>query len=640
MGWYWEKRGDNEFTPPQITTIFQGWEEPKAGLFSGSEVPVQTEVFVREIIQNFIDASREEFSPDVTPKLTFRFLELKGADAKRVADELGLKDIPGHYAQLSDQSKSQLRIPDSSVLQGQLSSIRLLVATEFGTSGMFGQWERSSTVKDAQGREIRNKMRDAMLASVRDASAGKGLGSFGEGKKAVIAVSAPRTIFAYTCFDPDTSADGVYSRFLGALYWENHNLDNTKYAGLALLGKDVGAEARPVPFSDHEADDLVRAINIPGLAPRIQGGNLDTGTTLVFLDPVATASQVAESIARNWWPLIIDGEAEFEVLDEAGHAVPIEIPDELEPFVEAYSQQDKVEVTNWENADGPAYLCETLTTPKLGPSARLSLAIDLRPGVGFSRSNPEKNWSLVALIRNGMIVKYQHVPRSQSDHAPFVRGVLEVNSREHSESEATLRKIEPPLHNNWPIEKEGVDSETVKHSREISNRLRKTVEEFKKRYSTNIPDSDQDLPIFRELLGVAEGSTVIDPGPIQPLFKSPVSLLNNSVDLVDGSKSGTRVVNSSRKIALRKGLDFDELGVVIEIGWEVDEGGVWTDVTDKMLGPIINSPANFDASNSSRNVFVGSLTTSEVVFEWTTNDFSELWTLRPFMKVTQTGDSE
>jgi hypothetical protein len=203
-----------------------------------------------------------------------------------------------------------------------------------------------------------------------------------------------------------------------------------------------------------------------------------------------------------------------------------------------------------------------------------------------------------------------------------------------------LRKIEPPLHNNWPIEKEGVDSETVKHSREISNRLRKTVEEFKKRYSTNIPDSDQDLPIFRELLGVAEGSTVIDPDPIPPPFKSPVTLLNNSVNLVDGSKSGTRVVNSSRKIALRKGLEFDELGVVIEIGWEVDEGGVWTDVTDKMLGPIIHSPANFDSSSSSRNVFVGSLTTSEVVFEWNTNDFSELWTLRPFMKVTKTGVSE
>lgn len=635
MSWYWEKRGDNEFTPPQITTIFQGWEEPKAGLFGESDVPVQTEVFVREVVQNFVDASREDFAPGVQPKLTLRFLELEGPDAQRVVERLALEDIPEHYGQLSEQSKSQLRIPDSTVLSGDLKKVRLLVATEYGTSGMFGQWERSSAVKDDQGRLIRNKMRDAMLASVRDASAGKGLGSFGEGKKAVIAISAPRTIFAYTCFDPNSSSDGVYSRFLGALYWENHNLENTKYAGLALLGKSVEGSFRPVPFTDEEADELVRSLDIPGLEPRMQDGKLDTGTTLLFLDPVATAGQVAESIARNWWPLIIDNEAEFEVIDEAGNFIEIEIPEALEPFVSAYSKSENIEVADWMIAEGPAYFCDTITTPKFGPSARISLGIDLRPGVGFSRANPEKNWSLVALIRNGMIVKYQHVPKSQSDHAPFVRGVLEVNSKSHLESEAALRKIEPPLHNNWPTEKEGMDLETIKHSRDISNRLRKAVEDFKKRYSTNIPDSDQDLPIFRELLGVSEGSTVIKP-IVNPLQRSPVSLLNNNVELLDGTEEGTRVVSSSRKIALRKGLPFDQLDVQIEIGWEVDEGGVWTDVTDKLLGPAIKAPAGFTATDMSNNTFTGTLTTAEIVFDWNTNDFAELWTLRPFMKVTAT----
>ena len=88
MKWYWEKRGDNEFTPPQISTIFQGWEDPKAGLFSESKVPVQTEVFVREVVQNFIDASREDFSPGLKPKLTFRFVELEGEAATRVKEQL------------------------------------------------------------------------------------------------------------------------------------------------------------------------------------------------------------------------------------------------------------------------------------------------------------------------------------------------------------------------------------------------------------------------------------------------------------------------------------------------------------------------------------------------------------------------
>lgn len=636
MKWYWEKRGDNEFTPPQISTIFQGWEDPKAGLFSESKVPVQTEVFVREVVQNFIDASREEYAPSGTPKLTFRFLELEGEDAKRVRDQLGLEEIPAHYNDISPESKASFRISDGDVLNGKLDKIRILVATEFGTSGMFGQWERSSAVRDSKGQLIRNKMRDAMLSSVRDASAGKGLGSFGEGKKAVIAISAARTIFAYTCFDPDSSADNVYSRFLGALYWENHHVENTKYAGLALLGEQLAGQTRPSPFTDNQADQIVTALQLPGVESRRSGNQLRTGTTMIFLDPLATPEHISEAIARNWWPLILDNQAEFEVIDYSGVSLPIEFPDEIQPFMDVYQQQHNVEVPNWESAEGAAYLCETLKSAALGDSARMCLAIDLRPGLGFSRSNPEKNWSLVALIRNGMIVRYQHVPKSQSDHAPFVRGVMVVNSSEHAKSEAALRKIEPPLHNNWPTEKEGVDSETVKHSRDIWSQLKKKVEDFKKKYSTNIPDSDQDLPLFRELLGITGGG--VTPPPPPPKIKSKVSLLNEVASLEEGDTPGTRIVKSTRKISLRRfeDMDYDHLEVQIEIGWEIAEEGGWIESTVQFLDQVLQVPEGFAAVKGERNKFAGILTLSEAAFSWTSKPYSELWTLRPYMKVVET----
>ena len=635
MKWYWEKRGDNEFTPPQISTIFQGWEDPKAGLFSESKVPVQTEVFVREVVQNFIDASREDFSPGLKPKLTFRFVELEGEAATRVKEQLGLAEIPAHYNDISPESKASFRISDGDVLKGKLDKIRLLVATEFGTSGMFGQWERSSAVRDSNGQLIRHKMRDAMLASVRDASAGKGLGSFGEGKKAVIAISATRTIFAYTCFKPESSADNVYSRFLGALYWENHHVDNTKYAGLALLGDELQGQTRPSPFTDNKADQIVTALQLPGVESRKSGDQLNTGTTMIFLDPLASPEHISEAIARNWWPLILDGEAEFEVIDYAGKSVPIAFTEEIKPFIDAYLQSDSFEVDDWETATGAAYLCETLKTTTLGDSARLSLAIDLRAGLGFSRSNPEKNWSLVALIRNGMIVRYQHVPKSQSDHAPFVRGVVDVNSAQHEKSEAALRKIEPPLHNNWPTNKEGVDSETAKHSREIWQLLSKQVEEFKKKYSTNIPDSDQDLPLFRELLGISGGG--VTPPITPPKPKSKVSLLNETALLQEGSEPGTRFVKSSRKLALRKTSDrtYDELEVEIEIGWEVGEEDSWIEATDQLFDQVLQLPEGFEPVGQAVNRFKGVLTADEVVFTWTSKQYSQLWTLRPYMKVTE-----
>lgn len=635
MKWYWEKRSDNEFTPPQISTIFQGWEDPKAGLFGESKVPVQTEVFVREVVQNFIDASREDFSPGVKPKLTFRFVELEGEAATRVTSQLGLQEIPDHYGRLSPDSKANFRISEGNVLNGKLQKIRLLIATEYGTSGMYGQWERSSEVKDSNGREIRNKMRDAMLSSVRDASAGKGLGSFGEGKKAVIAISATRTIFAYTCFKPESSADNVYSRFLGALYWENHHVDNTKYAGLALLGKELPGQTRPSPFVDSEADNFVTSLGLAGVESRKKADGLNTGTTLIFLDPLASPEHISEAIARNWWPLMLDGEAEFEVIDYSGRNIPIEFSSEIEPFIRAYQQLESVEVDSWEVAEDAAFLCEPMTLTTLGKSARLSLAIDLRPGLGFSRSNPEKNWSLVALIRNGMIVRYQHVPKSQSDHAPFVRGIVEVNTSDHEKSEAALRKIEPPLHNNWPTDKEGVDSETVKHSREIWNYLKNRVEEFKKRYSTNIPDSDQDLPLFRELLGITGGG--VTPPPPPPRSKSKVSLLNESATLEEGSSPGTRFVESTRKIALRKDLSsgIDELEVEVEIGWEVGEEDNWIEGTSQFLSEVMQVPLGFTSVAGKSNVFRGVLTTSEAVFTWKSAEYSQLWTLRPFMKVSE-----
>lgn len=636
MSWYWEKRGDNEFTPPQITTIFQGWEDPKAGLFSEKPVPDQTEIFVREVVQNFVDASREEFSPGGKPKLTFRFVELAGDEAARVVKILSINDIADHYGQLSADAKSQLRIPDSATLAGKLSTVKLLIATEQGTSGMFGQWERSSTVKDQSGRVIRNKMRDAMLSSVRDASAGKGLGSFGEGKKAVIAVSAPRTIFAYTCFDPSSSADNVYSRFLGALYWENHNLDNTKYAGLALLGKRSDENSRPEPFVDAEADSLVDSLHLPGLQSRKHGGQLETGTTLMFLDPSAKPEQIVEALARNWWPMMINDQVEFEVIDTRGEIIPILLPTELKPFIDAYQAQQTVAVADWETAGGPAFQCDTIKTEKFGASARLSLSVDLRPGIGFSRSNPEKNWSLVALIRDGMIVRYQHVPKSQSDNAPFVRGVLEVTSADHPGSEAALRKIEPPLHNDWPTTKEDVDSATVKHSREIWNHLKKAVEGLKKNYSTNIPDSDQDLPLFRELLGISGGSTVTPPVP-PPIPKSPFSMLNDESSLEDGGAPGTRIAKSSRKLCLRKGSDIDELEITVQLGWEVSEDGSWRDVTDQLFGDEVSYPSEFKSVGGARNMFTGTLGPVELKFSWTTKDYRELWTLRPVMTVVELG---
>ena len=46
---------------------------------------------------------------------------------------------------------------------------------------------------------------------------------------------------------------------------------------------------------------------------------------------------------------------------------------------------------------------------------------------GWSYEAPETNASLVALVRNDMVIAYQHFPLKQRSKVPFVRGVFLVD---------------------------------------------------------------------------------------------------------------------------------------------------------------------------------------------------------------------
>ena len=632
MNWYWELRSDTEYTPPNLSTILAGWEEPKAGLFSKAPVPDQTEIFVRELVQNFVDASREMYSPGTKPKLTFRFLSLSGHDAQRVRKILALRDISEHYKDLSDESKGQLRLAKNSIAD-DAETFRVLIVTETGTSGMYGQWKRSDETEDGQGRQIKNKMRDALISNVRDAtSAGKGLGSYGEGKKAVIGISIPRTILTYTCFLPESSQDGVYSRFLGSLYWENHIKEKRKFSGLALFGKDVPGASRPEPFTDSEADELVRSLQLPGLEVRKTSKGLDTGTTMVFFEPAASPEDIAVSIARNWWPLIVSSTADFEVFNENGESIPVKIPQELDPFVHAYQAKESVTIKDWEVASTPAYMCQTLKTTTDKNAGRVVLGIDLRPGVGFSHANPETNWSLVALIRDGMLITYQHFPRSSKDHIPFVRGIVDVSSELNKESERLLRKIEPPLHNSWSENRgTGMDAETTKHAREVMSVIKDLVIEFKKAHEKNLPEVEQDLPLFRDLLGIKGGSVIESaPGPVTS--RSIFSMLNDEARVEEGDLQGTRFAVASRSASLVAKAKVDQALVRVTLGWEIEEDGAWVEASEDLGIEVLQIPGTF-SSTKDANTFMGELTKVPLEFSWRTREYGDLWTLRPYMSI-------
>jgi hypothetical protein len=636
MKWYWEPRSNNEYNPPQIATFLEGWDVAKGDL--ESTIDPAAEVFVREIIQNFVDASRDfrgKAEIVAKPKLTFRFLEYFGEQAIDLANRLGLAEVRNHFDSIAN--KSDMRLPDSLLLQPGKNppSIRLLVVTESGTSGMYGHWDRSQQFHDANGQEIQHKMRDALLATVRG-SAGSGLGSFGEGKKAVIGISRIRTLFAYTCFDKSTSENSVSRRFMGGTYWQNHTSNNTNFSGFAMVGGAPSAgESRPRPFEDKEADGCVAKLNLPGLDRRNGADAGDFGTTLVFLDPNTNADDVAESIGRNWWPLIEAGTHSFEIFNEAGDYLEPKISEPLKPFIEIFRSAESNSVIDWANANGEvAVKIQDLVSEKIGGKSVgiLKLGIDLQPAVGWSRANPESNWSIVALVRDGMLIAYQQFPLASRMPAPFVRGVFVVDSQVNSDAATLLRRTEPPLHNKWKRAGQEIETKARALASQVYSEIRKNVDEFRQEHIATSARLENELSIFRDNFALSGSRRIVDPPDPDPAQKNSWSMLAEKAYVQDNG-DGRRVAHASRTIQLAAGVGDDE-EVLIQLGWEVLEDASWKEPEDSLLYGPIEVPAGFRVSDKGFNFFVGKVTRVERKFSWRTKPYGEPWTLRPYMRVT------
>jgi predicted SnoaL-like aldol condensation-catalyzing enzyme len=635
MKWFWEPRGNNEFLPPQIATFLEGWSKAKADV--ESPVPTPSEVFVREVTQNFVDAARTEqqMTPNSgIPTLTFRFIELTGSEAKALAAKLDLSSLSERYSGLDVNQLRDMRLPKSATVMGMHEKLKLLIVSETNTCGMYGQWERSNKVVDAKGNRIVSRMRDALLASVRE-SAGKGLGAFGEGKKAVMAISAARTLFAYTCFDPQTSTDEVSRRFMGGVYWQNHEYKSEKFSGLAVMGGDIPPhDVRPAPLVDKEADSAVMEFGIPGF--EIRNPKESKGTTYLFVDHITSPEEVAESISRNWWPLIEDGGAHFKVIREDGSSLDIRYSDSIKPFVDAYRATESKAIENWSVAEEGelAIRSEILTSSsKAFPLGELKLAIDLRPVVGWSRKDPETNTSIVALIRDGMIVSYQHYPKNKKLAAPFVRGIFRVSPEEHQVSHDYLRSVEPPLHNKWQEDSnQDLDPEARKVAKEVSSEIMESVRSFREEYLASTPSNEQDFEIFRENLSLSGGKRVVPPAPVPPKPRTPWSMLSDVAEVID-QKNGRREAVASRTIELSKNQSKAH-NVRVQVGWQILEDGRWVDADQLLLATPIEAPDGWDLKSGEHNVFVGKVTNDPGMFKWKSRHYRELWTLRPYMNVT------
>ena len=688
--WFWELRSGGEFLPPEIANFGEGWQDWKGPLQDAP--PVVAEIFVRELIQNFVDASRDHKlrNPQLSavPKLSFEFHQLEGDAGKAISEKIGLSSHADRYKSLTNDEKRSLKIGNSRVLQGETDLFQVLVVRESYTTGMSGPWEMTDRRNDADGNVIVRKMRSALLATVGQRST-NGLGAYGEGKRAVIGASAPRILFAYTCFQVQKVSGNVSRRFLGGTYWRPHTesaingapIDQKSATGLALWGSGISGSdrthaGRPVPFDNEAADDLVKSLNIPGLTVRDPGKDQDFGTTLVFVEPVFSASEIKWAIERNWWPLIIDNGAEFEVSDFDGQRLEIQ-PDtraELKPFINCYevmkgqskgyvrepdgSMNDPV-TGNLISAEDVARedLVAELRCVATGanPVGVLGLSIDCGLD-GWSWKDRDSNWTIVALVRDGMIIEYEPFARKRQGSPPFARGVFSTSISQNPISSDLLRNAEPPLHNHW-VEKDGsFPADSVELAKQLYDLIGKRTKDFRAKYMLKPEPSTETFEEFGDAFDDT-GDEVAPPKPPKPpnppkpgdTTKPPKppkpggTTKPASIDPWENQSGNSALdphINSHdliraravRKIRLKSECLFDDLKVVITLGWQVQEENSFEDDASLLDAHATTVPAGFVKKTGLYGLvqYEGVITKEWSEFEIHSNFYSSLWAVRPF----------
>ncbi len=623
MDWNWEFKGEASFQTPEVTGIYEGWKEWPADLaFSDSKKP--SEIFTRELTQNFMDAARlMEPLRSGRPKLVFRFIKLKGQRLNHFRNYLELEDLSEKYKQISTEQRRSIKLPDSRFLEDPTAELNILVVTESGTCGMLGRWKKDNKYRDSDGKIILRRMRDALLDSAGSNAAGS-LGSYGEGKRAIIASSNCRTILTYTAFDVASTDDGASRRLLGSTYWRPFHINEHSFSGLALLGEPEAGEARPLPFVNEAADQIVRDLGIEGFDVRDGANKEHWGTSQIFVEPIVDPFAIAEALERNWWPVITDGKAEFEVIDFDGNPVAVEprTKETLKPFLRA-----------WDVASGHSTASEDFETTGAVASGtrgigRYGFAVDVSEN-GWSLKDPETNRSIVALVRDGMIISYQKLPRGKNLPQPFVRGVFEVNRDRDPESAELLRQVEPPLHNFWHIQHDAMDKNGMGLARTIYESLTRLLVEFREKFVEELVKQAVDLELFDELISVDGSTSTVKPPPPPPPPPSDWEILSDggSIEQFDDLQ---RWAKASRVVKLKP--DRLEQTVQIEVGWRVEGDNGKFEKETRLFRALTTKPPSFEEIRP--GLIEGVLSPGqEIRMSWTSNPYQELWTLQPFVQV-------
>lgn len=275
------------------------------------------EVLVREAVQNCWDAKRPD-SPGIRVSIGRSTLDRAGVSLLR---EHVLVDPP----------------PGLSLREELCEGMETLYFADYGTRGLAGPTRAD---RPGEPRDFVDFVRNIGQPPDKDF----GGGSFGYGKAAFYIASAARTVVIDSLCRAENGR--LERRLLGCALGDTFDIDGVPFTGRHWWGRMEGGVPEPVTGID--AEEIANALGLP---PR--EGPDDLGTTVLIVAPAitietgegtdATMDFIAEAVAWNFWPRMIDtpGGAQhtmkFSVRDN-GKVVRIPNPrthQQLRGFVEA-----------------------------------------------------------------------------------------------------------------------------------------------------------------------------------------------------------------------------------------------------------------------------------------------------------------
>ena len=404
----------------------------------------ETDVLVREAVQNSLDERRLDFDRPVS--ICFERIVLTGRDKQRFVDGLHLRELASRRAHF--RASHNWYADGSSVLDSiddPAVPLPVLTVSDFNANGLGGSWSRRGSKNDRFFNLVLSIGGSLKWEDDDFDSTTHSLGSYGYGKMAFAMCSDIRTIVYYSTFRPDDTTDGVKCRAMASGFLPPHSIEGVHYAGQAYFGGDSDQEGIPrKPFADGEAHEWIRAL---GLSAR---SDIETGTTIVIPAATATMREIVKCCETWWWPRMRDPNTvrrvTFNFIDEGVKVAGCNPRSraELSPFLDCYrllsthAVGDGYQIRNVEVRPGGA----PRTAGRLVLKAVSPL---LRTSEEDEDENDESLRNCVALVRDGLVIKYES--RFAHEDKIAVVGVFVPDLT--SETLQAFVFSEPPSHDEW-----------------------------------------------------------------------------------------------------------------------------------------------------------------------------------------------